>query len=149
MCELLVKAIDVINVNKDKDRAGCYKRGMTVLAMDDGHEWGKEERPPKFFIVKMPGIKKDDPIIVEYCQPELKDDPLPNENPRYRRREWQIQTDELSNDLTNKMSNIQGGGAITLRFNNIGPQKDDEWENFRGKLKNMKTNLRETRSFGG
>lgn len=39
-----------------KDRAGCYKAFDPVVVMPDGHEWGREEGLPKFWIVKIPGM---------------------------------------------------------------------------------------------
>jgi hypothetical protein len=56
MAEILVKAIDHVHSDPEKDRSGAYKRGMPVLVMPDGHPWGKEEGPPKFTIVKIPGL---------------------------------------------------------------------------------------------
>jgi hypothetical protein len=60
MCEILVKAIDTTHDDPAKDRRGCYKRGYPVVIKEDGHPgWGKEEGPPKFFIMKFPGIAAD------------------------------------------------------------------------------------------
>lgn len=59
MCEILVKAVDVTSLDREKD-ACLYKRGYPVVVMDDGHRWGREECPPKFYIVKLPGVKKED-----------------------------------------------------------------------------------------
>jgi hypothetical protein len=38
------------------DRSGCYKRGDPVAVMPDGHVWGRMERLPWFFVVKIPGL---------------------------------------------------------------------------------------------
>ena len=35
MAELLIKAIDASNPNPDKDKRGCYKRGMVVEIRPD------------------------------------------------------------------------------------------------------------------
>ncbi len=56
MAELLIKAIDATHSDPAKDQRGCYKRGDIVLVMPDGHEWGKEERLPKFVVVKISGL---------------------------------------------------------------------------------------------
>lgn len=39
-----------------KDRRGCYKLGDPVVVMEDGHVWGALEGPPKFYIIKIPGL---------------------------------------------------------------------------------------------
>jgi hypothetical protein len=57
MCEFLVKAIDATHADPVKDLRGCYKRGDIVDVREDGFGWGLEEGPPKFFIVKVPGLK--------------------------------------------------------------------------------------------
>lgn len=54
MARLLVKATDNTHPDPVKDLR-CYKRGDVVVVMPDGHEWGKEEGPPKFFTVDIPG----------------------------------------------------------------------------------------------
>lgn len=56
MAEFLIKAIDATHSDPEKDKRGCYKRGDFVVVMPDGHEWGKEERLPKFVVVKIPGL---------------------------------------------------------------------------------------------
>src|ERR1043166_9865558 len=52
--ELLIKAVDASHANPVKDQ-GCYKRGDVVIVMPDGHPWGREEGPPTFLVVKVPG----------------------------------------------------------------------------------------------
>jgi hypothetical protein len=57
MAEFLVKARDPIDLPKDEEKRNrCYRRGDIVVVMPDGHEWGKEERLPKFMVVKIPGL---------------------------------------------------------------------------------------------
>lgn len=56
--ELLVKLTDNTHIDPAKDLR-CWKRGDVVAIMEDGHQWGLEEGPPKFFVIKMPGITKD------------------------------------------------------------------------------------------
>lgn len=59
MAEILVKAVDATNPDPEKQRRGCYRKGDPVLAMPDGHAWGAEEGPPKFVVIKVPGIDPD------------------------------------------------------------------------------------------
>ena len=59
MAEILIKAVDATNADPAKDRRGCYKRGYPVVVFPDGHEWGAEERSPKFIVLKLPGVSAD------------------------------------------------------------------------------------------
>jgi hypothetical protein len=56
MAEILVKAVSATNPDSTKDQRGCYKRGMPVVVMPDGHPWGLEERLPKFVVLAIPLI---------------------------------------------------------------------------------------------
>lgn len=58
MAELLIKAVSASNADPDKDRRGCYKRGDVVVAMEDGHEWGRLEGPPDFVVVRLSGVSR-------------------------------------------------------------------------------------------
>ncbi len=60
MCEIICKAIDATHPDPVKDQRGCYKRGMPVAVYPDGTRWGNEEKLPKFFIIKLPGIPVED-----------------------------------------------------------------------------------------
>lgn len=50
MCELLVKAAD------SPVSGTPWRAGMIVTIKPDGHEWGKKEAPPAFYLVKVPGV---------------------------------------------------------------------------------------------
>ncbi len=52
--EFLVK----LRTTKGLDPAlpGVWELGEPVVAMPDGHEWGKLERPPAFLVVKVPDM---------------------------------------------------------------------------------------------
>lgn len=56
MAEILIKAIDAFHPDPLGNKRGCYKAGDPVVVFEDGHEWGAEERPPKFFLIKIPGV---------------------------------------------------------------------------------------------
>src|SRR4030067_3396570 len=109
MAEILVKAVDTMNIDPNKDRRGCYKRGMPVVVMDDGHEWGKEERLPKFIIIKIPMVYKDK--IMKYIEPELG---MNNDGNIIidRRRMWQIRLVDLPLGVKNK---IQSTGELIIK----------------------------------
>jgi len=59
MAELLIKATSASHPDPEKDLDGCYKKGDLVLVMPDDHRWGLKEGPPKFVIVKVPGIARE------------------------------------------------------------------------------------------
>jgi hypothetical protein len=71
MAELLIKAIDMTHPDPEKDK-GCYKRGDIVDVRPDGHPWGKEEGPPKFYIVKVPDAKPEDIKHLQESETETK-----------------------------------------------------------------------------
>ena len=72
MAELLIKLIDHIHSDPVKDRSGAYKRGDVVVVMPDGHEWGREEGPPKFGIIKVVGLSVMK--CQEFVRPEMQDE---------------------------------------------------------------------------
>ncbi len=54
MAEVLIKAVDAVHSDPDKDRRGCYKKGYPVNVCPDNHPWGNEERLPRFVVLKIP-----------------------------------------------------------------------------------------------
>lgn len=64
MAELLVKGISVTHPNTEKNIRGCYKIGMIVNIMPDGHLYGFAETPPMFYKIKIPLIPIDNQILV-------------------------------------------------------------------------------------
>jgi len=46
-CEFLIYA---------RDYEVSYKKGDIVAVFPDGHKWGRLEGPPKFIIIKVPGM---------------------------------------------------------------------------------------------
>lgn len=65
MAELLIRAIDNIHRDPVKDREGCYKEGDPVIAMPDGHRWGRCEHlwyieltwQKGFYRLRVPGVE--------------------------------------------------------------------------------------------
>jgi len=51
MAELLV---NLRHVSDD-----TWLPGQVIVVMPDGHKWGSEEKPPKFFIMQLPGVHPD------------------------------------------------------------------------------------------
>lgn len=88
MAELLIKAVDATHPDPEIDAAGCYKEGMVVVVMPDGHEWGREEGPPKFVVAKLPGVSVEK---TRKYMDELKETDAKTGEPKtVRRRRWQI-----------------------------------------------------------
>lgn len=54
MAEFLIKAED----SPVPDSAGKWYAAQIVVVQEDGHEWGGKEGPPKFGIIKVPGVTK-------------------------------------------------------------------------------------------
>lgn len=128
-CELLVKAVDAVHSEPGKDARGSYKRGMVVVAMPDGHQWGARESLPTFVVIKLPGITVAKAI--KYIAPQL--DATTN---TVRRRLWQIQVADIPLAARNKLLTT---GSLT-----IGPTGDYTWVQFRNFIKNLETGLTET-----
>ncbi len=107
-CEILVKAIDHTHIDPDKDRRGAYKRGDPVVVMEDGHEWGLKERPPKFFVVKIPGLAVE--AAKKYIESEM--DLSDPENPVvYRRRLFGLPVDTLPGNIRNIINSV---GTVSI-----------------------------------
>ncbi len=109
MAEFLIKAIDANHLNPVKDKSGCYKRGDVVVVHPDGHEWGKSEGPPKFVIVKIPGM------TVEEAQKYVKsegDAPDPENPITLTRRKYKFHIDDISEEVKNELE-TKGVVAIT------------------------------------
>lgn len=128
MAELLIYARDNANPDPEKDRCGCYKRGMVVAVFDDGHVWGREESkavwvaegrdpaqwPGKFVVVKLPGVsaagarellaeQMEDDAGAPTIQPGsvlLADGPYPK---RFRRRRWRMDFASLPTAIRNAL----------------------------------------------
>lgn len=56
MAEVLIKAIDATHPDPAKQARGCYRMGDPVVVMPDGHEWGREEGLPRFWLLRIPGV---------------------------------------------------------------------------------------------
>lgn len=128
MAELLILARDNTNPDPEKDRRGCYKRGMVVVVSEDGHVWGREEskavwvaegRDPtqwsgKFAIVRLPGVPvgKANELLAEQMEDDAgtptiqpgsllrSDGPYPQ---RFRRRQWRLDIASLPSPIRNAL----------------------------------------------
>ena len=111
MCEILIKAVDATNPNPDKDRMGCYKRGDIVGIEKDGYEWGREERLPKFYLVKIPGLDVETARKYEQEDRDDLDHKIIN-----RRRKYHIPLDSIP---TRIRSELLSNGSVTVNLSQI------------------------------
>jgi hypothetical protein len=56
--ELVVRLYDKTHRDAVEDRTGCTKTGMIIALRDDGAKYGKDEGPPQYAIIKLPGVKR-------------------------------------------------------------------------------------------
>ena len=99
MAELLIIAADTGST----DLAGKWFGASIVNVQEDGHEWGGEEGPPVFFILKVPGISKQD--AAEYIS-EWRHDPT------YSVVNSQPNTDSYRIKLESTAVSVSGKGTI-------------------------------------
>lgn len=114
MAEILIKAVDAAHSGSEKDKRGCYKRGDPVVVMPDGHEWGKEERLPKFVVVKIPGL----PVATakKYIQPFLGLPDGKGSRLIVRRRLFRFQLDDVPNSIKQELEDT---GEVTVTMSQI------------------------------
>lgn len=108
MAEFLIKTIDANHSNPVKDKAGCYKRGDVVVVMPDGWQWGRLEGPPKFVIVKIPGM------TVEAAQKyiESENDTIDPETPVVlTRRKYKFHIDDIPSEIKDE---LESKGIVTI-----------------------------------
>lgn len=105
MCEILVRAVDNAHEDRDKDMFS-YKRGYPVVVMDDGHVWGREERPPNFYIVKLPGVKKEE---MQYCTSVVFQDEGTENERIIGRRKWKVDDTRIP---PTELSDIETKGEV-------------------------------------
>ena len=142
MAEILIKATDSTHPDNVKDQRWCYKRGYPVVVMPDGHLWGREERLPLFVVLKFPGVSIEK--MKDYIQPEeeyIVNPLLETEITMVRRRQWQIQWNELPQLAKDK---LKSAGELTIKSGDYNGPYDYTWKQVKGLFLNYKTGLRET-----
>jgi len=126
MAEFLIKASDNTHSDPIKDARGCYKKGDIVDVRPDGFRWGREEGPPKFYIVKMPDLKVED--ARKYMQPLFSQE-LNKEGwfDKLRRRQYQIDVTTLQANLTTaKAAELTSATGLTTDWKTIEPLTVDK-----------------------
>lgn len=145
MAEILIRAKNNVHSDPDKDRRGCYKRGMPVVVMPDGHQWGLLERLPDFVVIKVPMVSSD--RIEKYIQPQMEQNGFEKDGttPKYemhRRRLWKIRVDDLPAGARNKLANE---GELTIKASaDYTGSFDYTWNQMKTYFRNLKTDTDET-----
>ena len=140
MAQILVMAIDKTHADPTKDRRGCYKRGYPVVVMPDSHTWGREECPPTFVLIKIPGASVDK--VRKYLEPEREG--TANADgiyPVYRRRLWKFRFDDMPAAALKK---LRDKGELTIKVGDYAGDYDYTWTQVRNYIRNLKTNIDET-----
>ncbi len=77
--ELLVKMVDAWGTLESRSM-----KGDIIVVKPDGWKWGKEERPPKFVVIKLVGVKVED--VKHY------EEPLMDKEVMLKRRKYAVDT---------------------------------------------------------
>lgn len=135
-CELLVKAVDPIynsSLSTNADNAGRTRKGMMVVVMEDGHEWGTKERLPLFVVIKIPGV--DASRVAKYLQTWTDTNGV-----IVRARLWQLRWDDLPLAARNKLA----AGGLTIKVGTYSGPYDYTWAQVKAYFRNLETGLDET-----
>lgn len=109
MAEILIKAISAVNPDPAKDLRGSYKRGDPVVVMPDGHQWGTEERLPKFVVVRITGLSVDQ--ARKYVLPDLD-----LSGSIRRKRLYRLLVDDVPNAIKTQLRNT---GFVVVSFEQV------------------------------
>jgi hypothetical protein len=130
MAEILVKATNATHLDPVKDARGCFKRGMPVALVNDGHQWGSAEALPHFVILKFPLVDKSK--LLKYL----------NSWPENRIRRWQIRWADLPLAARNKL--LSNGELIIKATLIYTDQFDYTWSQIKEYFRNLETGIDET-----
>ena len=83
MAELLVMAHD-----PPVPHPRAFTKGMVVDIKNDGHSWGREEKPPLFRVIKVPGVPKEDLQFLLDSPKHANPDVLETLPPRVKKLDW-------------------------------------------------------------
>jgi hypothetical protein len=133
MAELLVKLRSVFHSDPTKDASGAYKRGQVVVVMPDDHPWGREEVPPKFFLIKVPGVSVGQ--VQKYTQQQVEGGVIT------RRRLWVIRWKDLPEAARDKVLDT---GMLIIKVGTYAGPFDYTWTQVKGFFRNQLTGIDET-----
>lgn len=140
MAELLIKAVNATHSDPEQDRRGCYKRGMPVVVMPDGHQWGSAEGLPSFVVLKLPGVSVD--RVKEYLDRQTQGVDAEGRPLAFRRRLWRFRFEDMPLAARNKLAQ---DGELTIAVGGYAGPADYTWAQVKTFLRNEATGLDETR----
>lgn len=128
MAEILIMARNNTTADPERERIGCYKRGMPVAVRPDGHAWGLEESkqawlaagrsaaswPGHFVIAKIPGVTVA--TVLALIEPQTEDDGGNALGAVYRRRRWKVDVDSIPSAIRQQLID---NGEVTVTANQI------------------------------
>lgn len=143
MAEILVKARDFVNPDSNKDTIGSFKRGMPVIVMEDGHQWGTEEGLPKFAIIKFPTVSISS--VEKYIRPIYTQVTIDGQTiyQLTRKRRWRIRWEDLPTAAKNKLADT---GQLIIKAGTYSGTFDYTWNQVKSYFRNLETGLDETDS---
>lgn len=121
MAELLIKLSSHVHPDAKVDASGAYKRGDLVVVQEDGHAWGKKEGPPRFVILKIPGVSAA--RVRAYCAEHRELDPFTGREAVTRRRRWRLRVDDVPLAVRNALRDT---GMVTLTWDQVRPYVQDK-----------------------
>lgn len=145
MAEILIRAKNNTHPDPEVDRRGCYKRGMPVVVMPDGHQWGLAERLPDFVVIKLPLVPVES--VLKYLEPQriqngFEDDGTTPRYEVYRRKLWKIRVNDLPAAALNKLVT---DGELTIKANpSYTGEYDYTWAQIKSYFRNLETDTDET-----
>lgn len=141
MAEILIKATNSFHSDPDMDARGSYKRGMPVIVMPDGHEWGAKERLPNFIVLKIPGISVT--AVQKYVSVHTEVQMVNSElqDVTVTRRLWRIRWADLPLAARNK---LQADGELIIKTGTYDGPFDYTWTQIKTFFRNQATNTDET-----
>jgi len=116
MAEIFLKLKATSHSDPDRDREGCYKRGMIVTVQQDGFDWGRLSISfyPAACIIKIPGLAVEK--IEDLTSPQMEDDSGISQIDPYRRRQWILNIDDIPNGLK---QTVKDTGEITVTVSKV------------------------------
>lgn len=94
MCELLVRLVDKAQPDA-RLAAQCSKMGDVVVVVEDGHQWGREEGPPTYRVVRVPGVPASNLASLLATQPAT-----PEQETMLQRRAFGLRLEGLADTMS-------------------------------------------------
>ncbi len=108
--ELLVMRKDRRMPGNPKD-ARMFKRGDVMVAMPDGHSWGRLEHPATdpdgtYFLIRVPGMTIEEAEVFMEEEVPIETDPEKAQPPPGRRRVWSLDESLLTGPQVSELNRL-------------------------------------------